>query len=92
MEKQLVEFFRHVRPGGFWGEIAKKCPDVKKLHLGWPEIVNFFLGTICIYASLFSIGWFCMGQYLWGTLASVVCAVSGYAMFFVISKMDWKGI
>ena len=91
-EKQLEEFFRHVRPGGFWGPIAKKCKDVKKLHLGWPEVVNFFLGTICIYASLFSLGWFVMGNYTFGAMAAGVCAVTGALMFFVISKMDWEGI
>ena len=92
MEEQLKKFFRHVRPGGFWGPIAKQCTDVTKLHLGWPEVVNFFLGTICIYASLFSIGWLCLGQYVLGLEAATVSVVSGYVMFFVISKMDWKGI
>ena len=91
-EKQLEEFFRHVRPGGFWGPIARKCADVKKLHLGWPEVMNFFLGTICIYASLFSIGWFVMGQVTLGTIAAALCAVTGSLMFFLISKMDWEGI
>jgi len=90
--KQLEEFFRHVRPGGFWGPIARKCKDVQKLHLGWPEIANFFLGTICIYASLFSIGWLVMGRYRLGLMAAALCAVSGWAMFFLISKMDWEGI
>ena len=90
--KQLEDFFRHVRPGGFWGPIAKKCSDVKKLHLGWPEAMNFFLGTICIYASLFSIGWFIMGQYRLGFIAAGLCAISGYFMFFLISKMDWEGV
>ncbi|MBI4435836.1 MAG: Na+:solute symporter [Candidatus Omnitrophica bacterium] len=91
-QKQLEEFFRHVRPGGFWGPIARKCKDIKKLHLGWPEVTNFFLGTICIYASLFSIGWLVMGQYRLGLMAAALCAVSGWAMFFLISKMDWEGI
>lgn len=91
-EKQLEEFFRHVRPGGFWGPIAKKCRDVRKLHLGWPEVINFFLGTICIYASLFSIGWLVMGQLRKGLIAGTLCAVSGAFMFFLISKMDWEGI
>ena len=91
-EEQLKKFFRHVRPGGFWGPIAQACPDVTKLHLGWPEVANFFLGTICIYASLFSIGWFCLGQYDLSLAAAVVSGVTGYVMFFAISKMDWKGM
>ncbi len=91
-EKQLEDFFRHVRPGGMWGPIAKKCSDVKKLHLGFPEVANFFLGTICIYSSLFSIGWLMMGQIQRGLIAAGLCALSGYFMFFLISKMDWEGI
>ena len=91
-EKQLEIFFRHVRPGGFWGPIAKKCPDVKKLHLGWPEVVNFFFGTICIYASLFSIGWFVMGQYTRGFIAAGISVLFGVLMFKLIKKMDWEGI
>jgi len=91
-EKQLEQFFRHVRPGGFWGPIAKKCSDVKKLHLGWPEVLNFFLGCICIYAALFSIGWLILGQTFYGLVGAGVCAVSGALMFFGISKMDWEGI
>lgn len=91
-EKQLEEFFRHVRPGGFWGPIAQKCKDVKKLHLGWPEAANFFLGSICIYASLFSIGYFVMGQYRLGWVTACLSALSGYLMFFLIRKMDWEGV
>ncbi|MFH1857953.1 MAG: sodium:solute symporter family protein [Candidatus Omnitrophota bacterium] len=91
-EEQLEKFFRHVRPGGFWGPIARKCSDVKKLHLGWPEAANFFFGTICIYASLFSIGYFVMGQYVLGWITAGVSVLFGSLMFVLIKRMDWEGI
>jgi len=91
-DERLADFFRRVRPGGAWGPIAKQCPDVKKLHLGWPEVANWFLGIICIFGSLFSIGWFVTGKFLFGAIGAVVCVIAGWFMFFNIRKMDWEGI
>lgn len=89
-EEQLEKFYRRVRPGGWWGEIEKKCGDVKKLQVGKPELINWVLTVISIYAALFGLGWLVMGQYLKGVIAVVVCAVTVVIILKEIGKIDWS--
>jgi len=87
--EQLEKFYRRVRPGGWWGPVAKRCADVKKPRLGKVELINWVLTVISIYAALFGLGWLVMGQYVKGTIAAVICAVTVVMILKGIKKMDW---
>ncbi len=89
-DEQLEKFYRRVRPGGWWAHIEAKCADVKKLHLGKPELVGWFLTVISIYAALFGLGWLVMGQYIKGTVAAIICAVTIVMILKEIKKMEWE--
>jgi solute:Na+ symporter, SSS family len=76
-ERQLIEFFRRVRPGGCWGPIARRFPDVQQDNVarGWPA---WFAGVICIYAGIFGIGYLCLAQYGRGLVALIIAAATGW--------------
>jgi SSS family solute:Na+ symporter len=88
-DSQLEKFYRRVRPGGWWGPIAKKCPDVKKLRLGKPEFINWALTVVSIYAALFGLGWLVMGQYIKGIIAALIFIATVIVILKEIRKMDW---
>ncbi|MCD6355811.1 MAG: Na+:solute symporter, partial [Anaerolineaceae bacterium] len=88
-DEHLKRFYRRVKPGGFWKPIAEKCPEVKIAFTGKLEIIGWFLGVMCIYASLFGIGWILIGEYQQGILALIVSGLCGWLMLRDISKMVW---
>jgi len=89
-DEHLEKFYRRVRPGGWWGHIGKKCKDVKKLHLGWPEVVNWCLTVISIYSALFGLGWLVMGKYWLGSIAVIISFVTVRIIVKLIGKMEWE--
>jgi SSS family solute:Na+ symporter len=88
-DEHLEKFYRRVRPGGWWGHIGARCKDVKKLHLGWPEVVNWVLTVVGIYALLFGLGWLVMGKYYLGIGAVIVSFVTINIVLRLIGKMEW---
>lgn len=59
---QLERFYRRVRPGGWWGPVKGRCPDVVTASAarGW---IGWLAGTVCIYTSMFGVGYLCIGRY-----------------------------
>lgn len=76
-EEKLIEFYRRVRPPGFWGPIAAKVPlpdSVRTAYLR--DLANWVAGVALVLGATFSIGKFCLG--LWqGGVAYLVAAVAG---------------
>ncbi|MCX5715955.1 MAG: Na+:solute symporter [Candidatus Omnitrophica bacterium] len=88
--EHLEKFYRRVRPGGWWGPVAKRCADVKKLRLGWPEFAGWGLTVVSIYAALFGLGWLVMGRYLLGAIASAVAIITVFGIMKLIGRMEWE--
>jgi len=88
-EEHLEKFYRRVKPGGWWGPIAKRCPDVNAMRIGRREITSWLLTSISIYAALFGLGWLVMGQYAKGLIALIVCFVTMKIILREIGKMEW---
>ncbi|HOX39832.1 MAG TPA: Na+:solute symporter [Candidatus Brocadiia bacterium] len=86
-ERHLEEFYRRVRPGGWWGPMAQKCPDVKqdKALPGWP---GWIAGVVCIYTGLFGIGYLCLGRTLAGAAILALSFASGWFMLSQASKIS----
>lgn len=78
-QAHLERFYRRVRPGGWWGPIAAACPDVARepAAKGW---IGWAMGVTCIYASLFGVGYLCLGRTGLGLACLVGAAVSGGVM------------
>jgi len=75
----LERFYRRVRPGGWWGPVAMRCPEVRTASTlrGW---IGWFAGTVCIYTGLFGLGYICIGKYGAGLLLLALSVVSGWLM------------
>jgi len=75
----LEIFFRRVRPGGWWGPIARQCPEVRRdrARHAWS---GWFAGVACIYTGLFGIGYLCLAKTLSGMVLLAVSALTGWWM------------
>lgn len=91
-EEHLEKFYKKVKPGGNWGEIARKHKEVHGLRIGYLEIFGFVAGVTCLFTSLVGVGWVCMGKYMPGAVMLVVSAMLAVFMFVNIGKMDWEGV
>ena len=74
-DEKLETFYRRVRPGGWWGHIAKNNPDIladdnRKAVIGWLS------GVICTYTGLFGVGYICLGQLLNGLICMALALIT----------------
>ncbi|HEY7089391.1 MAG TPA: sodium:solute symporter family protein [Tepidisphaeraceae bacterium] len=93
MEK-LVAFYRRVRPGGpGWGPVAPAAGIVsaESESLGI-QFVNWILGCVLIYSTLFAIGNFCFKDWLPGVGFAVVSLISGAIIWRNLSRVTWKAV
>ena len=78
-DEHIEIFFRRVRPGGWWGRMAARCPGVARdrirgAWLGW------LAGVVCVYAGLFGVGYLCLGKTWPGVAYLCLSAVTGWYM------------
>ncbi len=74
---QLEAFYRRVRPGGWWGPVAVRCPEIKREHL-YSNWIGWFAGSICMFTSMFGVGYLVMGQTWKGIVLLLISALSGW--------------
>lgn len=86
-EKTLLSFYRKVHPGGIgWKQIAAKLPDVKSDTGFGYMFVNWILGVVLVYTSLFGIGKLIFGDYLLAILFIFLAVISGFVIFRNLGK------
>lgn len=62
--ERLVEFYRRVRPPGWWGEIAREA-GVSVPSIGWKWLFGWAGGVLLIYGGLFALGGLLLAQKAW---------------------------
>lgn len=85
----LEDFYRRVRPGGWWGPIARACPDVPRDRAIW-NWLPWSLGVVCIYAGLFGVGYLCLARPWQGLACLAVSVASGWIMLRSIEPVPVK--
>lgn len=82
----LDRFYRRVHPGGpGWDVIAKHHPDVEPdQHMG-TQIVNWIVGCLMVYTTLFGVGYILFGQLLAG-LGCLAAAGLAAAILYINLK------
>ncbi len=76
-DEVLDGFHRRVRPGGWWGRVARRTgtasddPPAGRMWLG------FLLGALFVYASLLGVGYLLTGKTVAGTLLVAVSLAAG---------------
>ncbi len=86
---KLLAFYRKVRPGGFWGPIARLNGGAYKLQaapfLGWGLAVAMILFLLLGLGKVIFMDW---GE---GAAYLAVGAAAAFLLSKVISKIDWEG-
>jgi len=89
-EKTLLKFYTKVHPGGIgWKNIAAKLPDVKSDTGFGFMFVNWILGVVLVYTSLFGIGKLIFGEYLLAGLFVLLAVISGFVIFRNLGKQGF---
>jgi SSS family solute:Na+ symporter len=75
--ERLKTFYRTVRPGGWWGPIARECPEVIQDRTS-RGIVPWVTGCMWIYTSMFGLGYLCLGRYRTGVGFLIAAVLFGW--------------
>lgn len=67
-EGKLDAFYRRVRPNGWWGPVARRCPEVVIAHPGLRTVMAWVAGTGALCLAMFTMGKLVLGE--WGTAAA----------------------
>lgn len=90
-KEHLRNFYRKVRPGGWWGEIAKSCPEVKPSGSAAKNWLGWFLGVIFIYSSMLGIGYLLVDKSTLG-LGLLLVSILGAVMTISLAKKSFKEV
>ena len=89
-ESKLLEFYRRVRPGvAGWKRVAHLAPEIAPTKDGWYNLMDWALGCLMVYMTLFGIGKVLLGSTTTGLLFLGIAAFSGYAIYWDLSKRGW---
>lgn len=75
--EHLDKFYRRVRPGGWWNPIAVRNTDIQteRLCFNW---IGWLAGSVCVYTSIFGLGYILIGQTCKGITLLVVSIICGW--------------
>src|SRR5262249_50380580 len=91
-DEKLISFYRHVRPDGAgWKRIAGKAgvPAGQTGSLA-PHLLNWVLGCVLIYSSLFGIGKLIFKEWLVAVIYLAVAGLAALAISRTLSQAGWK--
>ncbi|MBI3005073.1 MAG: Na+:solute symporter [Ignavibacteriales bacterium] len=90
-EKTLKNFYRRVHPGGFgWRPIEKLLPEIKG-DSGYSKLfIDWIAGIVLVYAMLFGIGKFILGDIGSAALFIAVGLVAAGVIYWDLSKRGFK--
>ena len=86
-EKKLIEFYKHVRPGGpGWRRIKAKIPGAEKDRIGLSNLKGYIAAVIGIYAALIGTGKLILGSTWLGLVLMLVTVFMGYLIYKVFTS------
>lgn len=86
-EEHLMAFYRRVRPGGWWGPIAERCPEVVLDPMpAWLRWAGWGSGMIFLYGSLVGTGHVLMGRTVSGMVFLAIGLAAGYATLRIVTR------
>ena len=80
-----------MRPGVTgWRRVAVLAPEVPPTQDGWYNFMDWGLGCLMVYMTLFAIGKLLLGSTGTGLLFLAIAAVSGYIIYWDLSRRGWE--
>lgn len=90
-EEKLLNFYRQVQPGGWWGPIRAKAGVKEGKSRTFPLVVCWLSAVVMTYSFLFTLGKFIFGENGDGLIWLSVALVSGGVCFFFMKKAGIRG-
>ncbi|HEX8492522.1 MAG TPA: sodium:solute symporter family protein [Pyrinomonadaceae bacterium] len=91
MEK-LSSFYARVHPAGpGWRRVAQQSGMAERRGEIRPNLLNWALGVVLVYAMLFSIGEVIFGHWRRAAVFFVAAILSGVFMFWNLNRTKWAG-
>jgi len=92
-ESKLLDFYRRVRPGvAGWKRVAAQAPEIAPTRDGWYNLMDWVLGCLMVYMTLFGIGKLLLGATGTGVLFLAIAGFSGYAIYWDFSRRGWESL
>jgi SSS family solute:Na+ symporter len=90
-QAKLLEFYRRVHPSVYgWKPIARLAPELSEVRDFRGNAVNWVMGCILIYSSLFGLGKMIFGQWITGAILLVIAGFAGSFIFWDLSRRGWR--
>jgi solute:Na+ symporter, SSS family len=90
-QQTLTSFYRRVHPTVYgWKRIAKLVPELPEVRDVAQNAFSWIMGIVLVYGCLFGIGKLIFGEWVWATLLLSSAAVSGYLIFWDLSRRGWE--
>lgn len=89
---RLDAFYRKVRPGGWWGPVAARCPDVQPDAMpGWRRWAGWVTGMVFLYGSLLGVGHVLTGRTASGSAFLLLGLGAGFLTLRVATEVAGPG-
>ena len=90
-EKTLITFYKRTYPGGIgWKHIQNLLPETKQKNYFGRTLVNWIMGIILVYTSLFGIGNIIFADFLTGIIILIIGGVAAAVIYFNLKVQGFK--
>ncbi len=90
-EETLLGFYRKIRPGGIlWKPIAHKAPEVRADTGLIRDLLDWAIGIVLIYTTLFGFGKILLGSPATGSVLLIIAGLCFYFIMWDLKRRDWK--
>jgi SSS family solute:Na+ symporter len=84
----LVDFYRRVRPMGWWGPVRALAPDVERPREAAPIAVGVISGLCAIYGPMLGVGWFLLGRRAEAAIAAMIMLAGIAGVRWSLSRLS----
>ena len=92
-QEKLLQFYRKVRPSAaLWKPIAKIATDIKPEKDGMFNFVDWLLGCLLIYMTLFGVGQLILGDTILGIVFLIVAIICLFYIYRDLTKRGWESL
>jgi Na+/proline symporter len=90
-DERLLKFYRRVHPTIHgWKRIAQLAPEIKPVRDFSANAFDWVMGCTLVYCCMFGIGELVLQEWLTGIVLLIVAAVSGYFIYWSLSRRGWE--